>query len=59
MSVRRKGAIKFLKRESAEWVAMAGREMADPNKQEIGRIRLLLVAECLKVLNLMRVKQKS
>ena len=59
MQNHRKAAVEFLERESAEWAATAAREMADKQKRDIGRIRLFLVAECRKLLSLMRLKQKS
>jgi hypothetical protein len=42
-----------------QWIAMADKELSDPASREVGRVRMLLIEECLKLLGLMKRQQES
>lgn len=42
-----------------QWIAMAERELAEPATREVGRVRMLLIAESQKLLDLMKRQQQS
>jgi len=51
---RRKAAIDFLEREAAEWEKQAEKELCDKAKREVGKVRGILIAECLRTLKLLK-----
>jgi len=51
---RRKAAIEYLKRESAEWKDRCNKELTTSATREIGKVRAMLIEECLKILELMK-----
>ena len=51
---RRKAAIKYLERESAEWKDKAEKELSNEPTREVGRVRVMLIAECLRTLRLLK-----
>jgi hypothetical protein len=42
-----------------QWIAMADKELSEPTTREVGRLRMLLIKECLKLLGLMKRQLES
>jgi hypothetical protein len=51
---RRKSAIHFLERESAEWKRQVDKELSKEETREVGKVRAILLADCLKTLQLLK-----
>jgi hypothetical protein len=52
----RKAAIRYFEQESAEWIALAKKEQTTEAMREIGKLREILIQECLKTLELLKRK---
>jgi hypothetical protein len=54
-----KAAICYLERESAEWFATARRELSNKTTRDVGRVRMVLIEECRKLLGLMKQEESQ
>jgi len=49
-----KAAIAYLEKESSEWIALAKKEQSTEAMHEIGKVREVLIQECLKTLEILK-----
>ena len=49
-----RAALHYFEKESAEWIALAKKEQTTQAMREIGKIREVLIQECLKTLEILK-----